>query len=179
MENASKALIMAAGVLIGILILSLAVYLFVSFGTTSKELHKEIDEQRIQQFNNQFTSYEKKDDITIHDVITVANLATENNSYYELTSSDEGNNSNYIVVLLKNKDYTSNNYKPIQGDYNEIAENRKKLHEMYSLIIKSEKLETKIVNGEEIRTLPHYECNVELSDITKRVKKVVFTQKNV
>ena len=42
MENASKALIMAAGVLIGILILSLAVYLFVSFGNTSRELHKQI-----------------------------------------------------------------------------------------------------------------------------------------
>lgn len=32
MENASKALIMAGGVLIGILILSLAVYLFIDFG---------------------------------------------------------------------------------------------------------------------------------------------------
>ena len=33
MENASKALLMAAGVLIGVLILSLAVYLFENFGT--------------------------------------------------------------------------------------------------------------------------------------------------
>ena len=41
MENASKALIMAGGVLIGVLIISLAVYLFVSFGQV-KNLCKEI-----------------------------------------------------------------------------------------------------------------------------------------
>ena len=39
MENASKALIMAGGVLIGVLIISLAVYLFVSFGQTSAEIN--------------------------------------------------------------------------------------------------------------------------------------------
>jgi len=35
MENASKALLMAAGVLIGLLVLSLMVYLFASFASTS------------------------------------------------------------------------------------------------------------------------------------------------
>ena len=39
MENASKALLMAAGVLMGILIISLAVFLFVTFGATSAESH--------------------------------------------------------------------------------------------------------------------------------------------
>ena len=42
MENASKALLMAGGVLIGILILSLAVYLFITFGAESKEIHAQI-----------------------------------------------------------------------------------------------------------------------------------------
>ena len=40
MENASKALLMAAEVLIGLLILSLAVYLFADFGSTSAEINK-------------------------------------------------------------------------------------------------------------------------------------------
>ena len=78
MENASKALLMAASVLIGVLILSLAVYLFTSFGSTSAELHKQQDEQRLEQFNTQFSSYEGKEGgITIYDVVTIANLATE------------------------------------------------------------------------------------------------------
>lgn len=105
MENASKALLMAAGVLIGILIISLAVYLFVSFGSTSAEIHKQNDEQQIEQFNSQFTSYEGKK-CTIYDVVTVANLATENNKYYELKKSNLNDrmqgNDNYISVRVDN-----------------------------------------------------------------------------
>ena len=58
MENASKALIMAGGVLIGVLIISLAVYLFVSFGQTSAEINSQNAQKQISQFNSQFTSYE-------------------------------------------------------------------------------------------------------------------------
>ena len=74
MENASKALLMAAGVLIGVLILSLAVYLFANFGTASAEIHKQKDMNEINKFNTQFTSYEGKE-CTVHDIVSVANLA--------------------------------------------------------------------------------------------------------
>ena len=40
MENASKALLMAAGTLIGMLIISLAVYLFTSFGSRADQMEK-------------------------------------------------------------------------------------------------------------------------------------------
>ena len=40
MENASKALIMAAEILIGLLIISLAVYLFTSFGTSAAQINQ-------------------------------------------------------------------------------------------------------------------------------------------
>ena len=84
MENASKALIMAAGVLIGVLIISLAVYLFVSFGKTSEGIHTQNAKKQIDQFNAKFTSY-------------------ENNKYYD-------NDSNYIVeVFLNNTKLTDNN----------------------------------------------------------------------
>lgn len=103
MENASKALLMAAGVLIGILIISLAVYLFVSFGSTSAKIHKQNDEQQIEQFNSQFISYEGKK-CTIYDVVTVANLATENNKYYEFNKrqTQTNGNDNYISVKVGN-----------------------------------------------------------------------------
>lgn len=83
MENASKALIMAASVLIGILIVSLAVYLFASFGGQFAILQQENLTKELANFNKQFSIYEGKD-LTIYDIITVANLATENNRYYEL-----------------------------------------------------------------------------------------------
>ena len=69
MENASKALIMAGGVLIGVLIISLAVYLFVSFGQTSAEINSQNAQKQINQFNSQFTSYEGNNQLTIHDVV--------------------------------------------------------------------------------------------------------------
>ncbi|OKZ74172.1 MAG: hypothetical protein BHW00_05485 [Clostridium sp. 26_22] len=103
MENASKALIMAGGVLIGVLIISLAVYLFVSFGQTSAEINSQNAQKQINQFNSQFTSYEGNNQLTAHDLITVTNFAIENNKYYD-------NDSNYIVeVFLNNTKITDNN----------------------------------------------------------------------
>ena len=52
MENASKALLMAAGVLMGVLILSLAVYLFANFRATADEATKLMYEEELAQFNN-------------------------------------------------------------------------------------------------------------------------------
>lgn len=118
MENASKALIMAAGVLIGVLILSLAVYLFVSFGTSSAQVHKQNEENQLNEFNTQFTSYEGREEITIYDVITVKNLADENNRHYELESSTDSNF--YITVKLENSVINNNNEKKlIEGNSGE------------------------------------------------------------
>lgn len=100
MENASKALIMAAGVLIGILIISLAVYLFVDFGSTSAEINAQNAEKQITQFNSKFTSYADKE-LTIYDVITVVNYAKENNKYYD------GLKEYQITVYLNNVDLTN------------------------------------------------------------------------
>lgn len=125
MENATKALIMAAGVLMGIVILSLAVYEFTSFGISSKEIHKANEETRLNEFNSQFTKYEGKDDVTIYDVITVANLAKENNSYYEFSPRSLDQNTGkdlYISVILddnsiENQDQSKYKLK-IDSEYN-------------------------------------------------------------
>lgn len=101
MENASKALIMAAGVLIGILVLSLAVYLFVSFGSTSADINKQRVEQQLVEFNSKFTSYEGKDGLTIYDVITLARYARENNEYYE-------NDPNYTIQVKLDRELLHN-----------------------------------------------------------------------
>lgn len=98
MENASKALLMAAGVLIGVLILALAVYLFANFGMTSAEVHKQKDINDINKFNTQFTSYEGKECL-IQDVVSVVNLAINNNNNYSLDA--EAGNSYYITVNIK------------------------------------------------------------------------------
>ena len=109
MENASKALLMAGGVLIGILILSLAAYLFVDFGSTSAEIHRQNEEKQITEFNSKFTSYEWYKDkdgnwqITIYDIITLAEYAKENNTY------NKGVTEEQIIVQVNGRQIQSNN----------------------------------------------------------------------
>ena len=57
MENASKALIMAAEVLIGVMIISIGVYLFNEMGSYSAETADQIEEAQLAQYNNQFLKY--------------------------------------------------------------------------------------------------------------------------
>mgnify|MGYP005790451827 CR=1 FL=1 len=160
MENASKALIMAAGVLIGIMVLSIAVYLFATFGTRSAELHRQIDDDRLNQFNTQFTSYELNNEITIYDVITVANLATENNTYYELPKVQAviiNEPSNYYVqVNLKNDKYNG----PIEKGYTENGGNN---NNDYNDIILND---TSKINN--TRSLQKYNCTTHTSTITRK-----------
>lgn len=152
MENASKALLMAAGVLIGMLILSLAIYLFLSFGSQSAKIHDEQETQRLEQFNSQFTSYQTKEDITIYDIVTVANLASENNIYYELPRRNATNgNDNYIQVTVADSALPfsgsiENGYNSIVRDYNQLISN----------VIRRNAVDTK------------YRCNITMSETTRK-----------
>ena len=103
MENASKALIMAGGVLIAIMIISLAVYLFTDFGTTSAEINRENTERQLTQFNTQFTTYLGRNNITVYELISVVNLAKENNSEYASVNNYANAENGYqINVYLDN-----------------------------------------------------------------------------
>lgn len=163
MENASKALIMAAGVLIGILILSLAVYLFLNFGTASAELHQQIAENQINQFNSQFTSYVGKEGVTIYDVISVANLATENNINYDYNKrTTSTGNDNYISVKLKNDDYNN------QGIEYGIETASKTITNNYNSIITKDIAQMQINANPDQSDLNQYSCKVNISKTTRK-----------
>lgn len=112
MENASNALLIAGGVLVGVLILSLAVYLFVDFGTISADVRTQKEVQQLSEFNSQFTVYEGRTDLTIYDIVTIAGYALENNEYYE-------NDNNYkINVFIKSGGHTTDILQNITNNYN-------------------------------------------------------------
>lgn len=156
MENASKALLMAAGVLIGLMIISLAILLFNSFGGTSATIHQNIETQQIEQFNSQFTVYNGKDNVTIYDIISMANLATQNNKQYEFSKSEGKEFNNYIQLLLESE--------PIEFGKETTS---KKQEEIYNEKIKED---TNQISSSE--NLPTYTVTVEISQYTKRVYKV-------
>lgn len=102
MENAVKALFIATGVLIGIMILSLGINLYSSLNGYVESVNEDMVNAEILQFNEQYFKYIDAD-LTIHDVVTAANTAFENNR-----------NSGYYVTV--NIGLTEQN---IQEDINE------------------------------------------------------------
>lgn len=102
MENATKAMLIAAGVLIGIMILTLGVTLYSEFSSymTSARETMEFNEQN--SFNAQFTKYvnyigiQKQFDLTIQDVVTAANTANEINKVNDAQPGDHL----YVAVFL-------------------------------------------------------------------------------
>lgn len=94
MENASKALLIAAGVLIAILLLTLFSYLFGRMAESSSKFYSMMEEHEIAEFNQQFLNYKGRgvdvvghdasgnpiyNDMTVQDVVTIVNLAKDNN----------------------------------------------------------------------------------------------------
>lgn len=79
MENASKALIYAGEILVGVLLLTLMVFLFQSLGTFSDTVDKNIETKNINEFNAPLEKYRGRTDITAHDIITMGNYARQYN----------------------------------------------------------------------------------------------------
>ena len=81
------------------------VYLYINIHSYIEQTNEQLEENEIYSFNTQFLNYinidsngNKTKDITFQDVMTVANLAYDNNTEYEITKDDAGENSLYIAV---------------------------------------------------------------------------------
>ena len=79
MENASNALIMAGGILIAILVLSLAVYLFVNYAKIGESYEQTRQTDEIVKFNTKFTIFTEREDITAQEIISLANYVKNYN----------------------------------------------------------------------------------------------------
>ena len=106
MENAVQALLIAAGVLIGIMVISLGVTLFGSLGDYIGNTQEQIDANAVQKFNEQFTRY-IDGILTIQDVVTAANTAFDSNTNYGLTEPTD--NNYYVIVKMPGNDQLEKN----------------------------------------------------------------------
>ena len=135
MENASKALLMAAEVLIAMMIVSLGVYVFYTYSQTSREIHDKKAEQQWVEFNAKYTKYVDQTTLTIYDVRTIANYAKKDNESLEDNEKIEVifNGSNVVnkietewdaqiqsqVVAISNGNTELRKYKCIEPEYTE------------------------------------------------------------
>lgn len=79
MENASKALIYAGEILLGVILLTLMVFLFQAAGSFSDKVDKNIETKVINEFNAPLEKYRGKTDITVQDIVTIGNYAKQYN----------------------------------------------------------------------------------------------------
>lgn len=77
MENASKALIIAGGVLIAIMILTMGVYLIGQFGKTSDSYVTQLDTVELHKYNSNFEVFLDRTDITAQEIVTVISMSQQ------------------------------------------------------------------------------------------------------
>lgn len=158
MENASKALLMAAGVLIGMLVLTLALFLYSDFSSSISRVQSEREQAQDNQFNTQFTKYIGTD-VTIYDIISVINLAKSNNQNYGLTQADASDLDSYYITV----------------NINGRRQETKTQDELNQLLVND--LNSISNSTEESLSLKKYDCEVEINPNTRLVYLVNFTDR--
>lgn len=168
MENASRALLMAATILIAVMLISLGTYLFATFGNYSKNINNNINSKTKQEFNAQFTKYEGGDPCTVYDIVTVINLAKNSNSKYEEYQNinrpgDYQNESNAYIYVTVNVN--------VNGERN-ISEVSNET-ELNNFINNNN--QTRLGNNGNITYEKQYKCAINISNKTGLVKSIIFT----
>lgn len=84
MENATKALLIAGTILITIIIVSIAVYLYTMYSNQTKEYSETISAVELQKFNSKFEVLLDRTDITAQELVSVVNLAKQYSSQVKI-----------------------------------------------------------------------------------------------
>ena len=80
MENASKALLIAGGFLLTMLVLTLFVVIFQQVADQTRSIYANMEEAEIAEFNQKFLNYDGRNNLTPQDIVTIVNLAKYNNN---------------------------------------------------------------------------------------------------
>ena len=181
MENASKALLIAGGVLIAILVMTLGIYFSRMIADHSARVYAQLEESRRTEFNQKFLNYDinhrKEDgssnkDLTIQDVITIVNLAKNSNEYNQLENAtppaDPTNDKSLYVTV----NCTRVSYGKLYGLPDSEKKNLEKLDE--------ERLNS--ILTDELKGMPQddnnrikYSCTVNVNQNTGYVNYIEIT----
>lgn len=88
MENASKALLIAGGILIALLVIALVVYSFGSMSGFFTNEEKKEEAEQLKAFNDQYEAYNRKL-LRGTDIVSVMNKVLDNNKKYGTNEYDE------------------------------------------------------------------------------------------
>ncbi len=185
MENASRSLIMAASVLLGVLLLSLIVYMFTSFSNFSSDMYNRIEDAKLDQFNAQFLKYYGSNTsntssegqrilCTAHDIASLANLAKQSNITNELYDIMEEYDPKtaYVQIDVEGEDKALETWS--EAEILQFIQTND-LHKEYKRRKDGTFEEDLHGNRTTERKIKYYICTrLEISDITKRVCYMKF-----
>lgn len=110
MENASKALVMAGGILIAIMTISALLYAANSWGVIPKAQDTTDTVKQLTAFNQQYESYAKQAIYGL-DLVSVLNKAIDNNEKYGVSNEEERMYVNIIFTLKNSANKVKYSYK--------------------------------------------------------------------
>lgn len=119
MENASKALLIAGGVLVAILILGVLIVTLNIVNSNQKTREKTLATEQLAEFNQKYEAYNKKA-LRGTDIITLMKMAIENNNKMEVADVGEQYFINIKLELSKKYTETETTINKKTGEENTI-----------------------------------------------------------
>ena len=121
MENASKALLMAGGILIALLVIGLVVLMFTELSDFQNSQNDMKKSTQVAEFNNQYEPY-NKENLTIMELKTVYNkIMSHNLKNPEMNIEFNGDN----LGSLDNNGVSTTVKKLLEGNFSDIEEGYK------------------------------------------------------
>lgn len=183
MENATKALLMAAGILIAIIVLSLAVVMYSRVSEYYQQKQRNITDEQLAAFNDEYLAY-NRDDVTGFELVSLINKTIDYNQNKVYGASNTGDSDeqlgdgykemSIIVKLSDSRDWVLFNNQQII-EYNGKNNTIGKRQLLTSAIIEMQELE-RYVNPSDLTKLTAY--ITDLNSITTYDKlKEFFIEK--
>lgn len=175
MENASKAIIMAGGILIGVIILSVLVLVFRSIGDVYEEQGASLSIEQLEKYNRQFNTFDKS--LYGSELLSLRNLLEDYN--YRILQDADPNyiKENEITVTVRLYNYTAESV--YYEETGEIVRTKFKKGDMngeYNLVETSNSTGAKMQLNEYLNTLQELEGNSKLNaeQLLKEFKNIPF-----
>lgn len=152
MDNASKALLMAGGVLIALLVITLAVFVFNQMSDYQKSQSDLVEVEQLADFNEQFTQY-VRNDLNGIDLVTLANKVVNFNQ--KDSGAGEINYDQDITLIINMENYQQKYVGNLFDKSTYTVENKNS--DFFTIISKYTELETKYT----LKTITALSSNIE------------------
>lgn len=106
MDNAAKALLIAGGILIALLIISVMVFGLSSITEFAKSNEEKTRNQQIMEFNNEFKKYDR-DNVRGTDILSLINRVIDNNKNSEFKKANETYQAIQLTIKIPTNKYNN------------------------------------------------------------------------